>query len=167
MLSTEQLLSLFSITFHRKEYHSPPTRKSVDQINSELGIVLPPRFVEFAERCPGYTSLFGSIGEDFDCGFHILNVNRLFHSDDPHYSVPRWFVVFNHGHDADCDGFDSRTRRADGEYPVIYWDASQGVAFDNARWPVYPSFQDYLEFTLTYFAQSADRERADKIIRTA
>jgi hypothetical protein len=167
MLSIEQLLSLFAMAFTREGGDSRPTIKSVDRINRELGIVLPASFIKFAERCPGYTSLFSSIGEDFDSAYHILNVNREFHSDEPHYSVPRWFVVFNHGHDEDCDGFDSRKSGADGEYPVMYWDASQGVAFDNARWPVYSHFQDYLEFTLTYHAKNADRERAERIIHSA
>lgn len=167
MLSIEQLLRLFDVAFTSERCDSTPTLKSVARINRELGIVLPSRFIEFAQRCPGYTSLFSSIGEDFDSGLHILYVNREFHDDEPHYSVPRWFIVFNYGHDQDCDGFDSRKPGGDGEYPVMYWDASQGVAFDNSRWPVYPTFHDYLEFTLTYHAKNANRERAEEIIHSA
>jgi hypothetical protein len=167
MLTTEQLLGLFAMTFHGRSRDSIPTMRSVARINRELGIVLPSSFVEFAERCPGYTILFGSIGEDFDCGHHILNVNRLFHGDDPDCSVPKWFVMFNLGHDGDCEGFDSRKPGADGEYPVLYWDAGEGVTFDNARWPVYSRFHDYLEFTLTYYARTADKESAEKIIHSA
>jgi hypothetical protein len=168
VLTIEQLLDLFAVAFaHGHRRSSVPTAESVSRINRELGIVLPVSFVEFSRRCPGYSTLFASIGEDFNDAYHILNINRDFHGDEPHYRVPSWLVVFNHGHDEDCDGFDSRKLGADGEYPVVYWDASQGVGFDNARWPVFTRFNDYLEFTLTYHANISDKERAERIIRTA
>ena len=165
-MSIDQLLRLFALAFPGDGGDSAPTAGSIARINRELGIILPASFVEFAERCPAYTSLFASIGEDLNSGYHILDVNREFHCDEPHYSVPKWFVVFNHGHDQDCDGFDSRRVGVDGEYPVMYWSALEGLTFNNAAWPVYSRFLDYLEFTLSYYARTTDRERAEKIIHS-
>jgi hypothetical protein len=171
MLTSEQILALFVVAF-KAQYQvehpgfraSTPTPTSVDQINNALGIILPGSFVEFARRCPAYTIIFASIGGDFDNDNHILNVNREFHGDDPHYRVPSWFVVFNTGHDGDCEGFDSRKRSADGEYPIVYWSALGGLDFDNTGWPVFHSFHEHLEHTITYYARNSDKVRAEEII---
>jgi hypothetical protein len=109
--------------------------------------------------------LFASIGEDYDDAYHILNINREFHANEPP-CVPAWLTVINHGHDEDCEGFDSRQRSGD-EYAVVYWDASQGLAFDNSSWRAFQSFHDHLDFTITHYAKARDKTRADEIIQAA
>jgi hypothetical protein len=166
MLTIEQLIALHRL--FAGEPPSPratvPTEVSISKINHDLGIILPPAFVEFAQRCPSYWRvLFASIGEDFE----ILDINRSFHTDQlPR--VPPWFVVFDRGHDEDCQGFDSRQRRSDGEYPIVYWDASQGLDFDsNTAWRVFHRFHDYLEHMIIHYATTSHKERAEQIIRAA
>ena len=166
MLTLEQLIAL-----HRIFTGDPPclgetvpTEASILRIQSTLGIILPQSFIEFARQCPSYCcALFASIGENYDDDCHILNINREFHSNEPP-RVPAWLIVINHGHDEDCDGFDSSQRRGD-EYSIVYWDASQGLAFDNSSWPAHQSFHDYLEFMIIHYARARDKTRADEIIR--
>ena len=168
MLSLEQLIAL-----HRTFAGEPvcprvtaPTEASILHINRTLGIILPTSFIEFARHCPSYCSmLFASIGEDYDDDSHILSINHSFHRLGPP-CVPAWMTVFNHGHDEDCDGFDSRQRSGD-EYRIVYWDAAQGLKFDNLSWSAHTSFRDYLEFMITHYAKARDEKLAQQIIRAA
>jgi hypothetical protein len=96
----------------------PPTDLSVQRIESELGIRLPPLFVNIARACPSYGGWFGSIGEDFASHNHIVQINRAFRTEglDPRY------VLLNHGHDGDCDVWDTQPPLAgDGERPIVYF----------------------------------------------
>jgi len=166
MLALEQLIALHGL--FAGDLPNPlatvPTEASILHIQSTIGIILPQTFIEFARRCPSYCSvLFASIGEDYNDECHILNINRDFHSNKPP-CVPPWMVVFNHGRDGDCEGFDARQRCGD-EYSIVYWEASQGLAFDNSSWRVDKCFHDYLEFTVVYHAKARDRARAEEIIR--
>jgi len=149
------------------EYPGPswpvPTATSVSRINSTLGLTLPKDFVEFAQQCRSYGILFASIGDDFENSDHILRIKQHFHDDD--YALPPWFVIFNYGHDEACDGFDTRERNAEGQHPILYWDASQGASYVPGK--RFSTFREYLENTIVYYARVRDRELADKIISPA
>lgn len=102
-------------------YHAkPPTCESVAKIQSSLGITLPEIFIEFAKRCPRYGVWFASIGNDYDNHIHILKLNEIYHGTTSD-SLPAHLIMFNHGHDGDCDCFDISAKVADvNEYPLVY-----------------------------------------------
>ena len=168
MLTLDQLVDLYAVGFSA-EYPgcraSAPTAASISRINSTLGIVLPPIFIAFAQKCAAYGgSYFASIGEDYGNPCHILRVNEEFHARGARWCVPSWLIVVTHIYDGDCNGLDSRRRGESGEYPVVYWDASQGLEFDNAGWPVFQRFQDYLEQTIITQAKVRDPNYVEKVI---
>lgn len=104
----------------------PPTQVSIETIHRELGIRIPEDFVRLATSCPSYGSWLASLGEDFENGWRITRLNELFHDarrmDDGENSqaLPKHLVMLNHGHDGDCDCWDTRVVTASGEHPVVY-----------------------------------------------
>lgn len=120
----------------------PPTDSSVQHIEAELGIRLPPLFVEVARTCPSYGGWFGSIGDDFASHNHIVQINRSFRAEglDPHY------VLLNHGHDGDCDAWDTQSQPAgDGERPIVYFNYDVDRRATSGLRPIATSFADYLD----------------------
>ena len=49
----------------------------------------------------------------------------------------------------------------------MYWDASQGLEFDNTAWRKFHSFHEYLEHMIIHYATTSHKERAEQIIRAA
>jgi hypothetical protein len=95
-----------------------PTVASVARTETELGITLPPLFVEVAAACPSYGGWFGSIGDDFESPNHMLSINRVFHDE----GMPRRYVLLNHGHDGHCDAWDTESAAVAGERPIVYFE---------------------------------------------
>jgi len=95
----------------------PPTEASIGRIERELGVRLPALLVDVARACPSYGGWFGSIGDDFDSHNHILSINRTFREE----GLPPRYVVLNHGHDGDCDAWDTQTPPIEGELPIVYF----------------------------------------------
>jgi hypothetical protein len=113
---------------------SPATEQSIQHIEQELGIRLPPSLIRFSQISKAFSSRwFARIGEDYDHPNHIINMNRLFQEpdeDSPKAALPDWFVMINLGHDGDFDGLDTRSRDPEtGEYPVLYWCYDEGLDF--------------------------------------
>ena len=74
-------------------------------------------FVEIARASPRYGGWFGSIGEDFESPNHLLSINRCFREE----GLPARYVLLNHGHDGDCDAWDTAAGPVDGELPIVYF----------------------------------------------
>lgn len=95
----------------------PPTDASVKRIEAELGVTVPALFIEIARACPSYGGLFGSIGEDCASHNHLLSINQAFREAG---LIPR-YLLLNHGHDGDCDAWDTvAEREVNGEMPIVY-----------------------------------------------
>jgi hypothetical protein len=123
---------------------APPTVASVRRIEEELQVSLPPLFVEVATACPTYGGWFAGIGEDYHSPAHIVALNRLFHGQ----GLPARYVMFNHGHDGDCDCWDVEqpATGSAGECRIVYCRTDA----DAVRWPRPPqplagTFHDYLD----------------------
>ena len=96
----------------------PPTHQSVSRIESELGIRVPPLFIDVAQACDSYGGWFGSIGNDFASHNHLLSINRAWREE----GVPPRYVLLNHGHDGDCDAWDTEPQAlSTGERPIVYF----------------------------------------------
>src|SRR3954471_11917246 len=96
----------------------PPTGPTIARVESELGVRLPALLLDVARACPAYGGWFGSIGDDFDSHNHILAINRAFRAE----GLPPRYVLLNHGHDGDCDAWDTGAPpAADGEPPIVYF----------------------------------------------
>ncbi len=96
----------------------PPTRGSVQRIESELGLAIPKLLIEIAQACGTYGGWFGSLGEDVASQSHIITINRTFRA----HGVPPRYVLLNHGHDGDCDAWDTFATRPPGnELPIVYF----------------------------------------------
>ncbi len=106
----------------------PPTEQSVRRIRDEFGITLPPLLVEVATACPSYGGWFNSIGEDYDSHAHILNLNRALRAE----GLPEQYVLLNHGHDGDCDAWDTAGIATAGEFPIVYFSFRTGKATRSA-----------------------------------
>lgn len=97
----------------------PPTDRSVRRIGAELGVRLPALFLEVAAATPSYGAWFGSIGDDFASHNHILSINRSFRELE---GLPPRYVLLNHGHDGDCDAWDTEAQPSSGgELPIVYF----------------------------------------------
>ena len=95
----------------------PPTAESVERIESALRITLPSLFIDVAAACSSYGGWFNSIGDDYESHAHIINLNEGFHAAG---LSPR-YVLMNHGHDGDCDAWDTEAPPIDGELPIVYF----------------------------------------------
>jgi hypothetical protein len=170
MLITQQLIDLYTlgVTPRRGCFSAlPPTVESVRRINHELGVRLPESFLDFARRCDCYGVWFASIGEDFESPTHILNLNRIFHTDygDGYMPLPEPLVLINHGYDGDCDCIDSSVQNAEGEYSIIYWDCEASSSFVPTE--LFASFPLYLERIAKDVARSYDESRAARLLKGA
>ena len=132
------------------------TAKSVARIEAELKIALPQDFIELSQKCAPYGGWFSSIGEDFESPNHILRANESFREEDDDYQpLPLHLVMLNHGHDGDCDCWDtSREPNADGGFPIIYFDATTGEV-RNSNYD-FPSFASYLEYLCRAHSRRAE-----------
>ena len=93
----------------------PPTSESVARIEFTLRIKLPRPFIEVAASCPSYGGWFGSIGNDFANGNHILSINAALRDAG---LAPR-YVLLNHGHDGDFNAWDTEEQPNEGEFPIV------------------------------------------------
>lgn len=95
----------------------PPTSESIDRIESALRIKLPRLFVEVAAACSSYGGWFNSIGDDYENHSHILRTNVAFREE----GLAARYVLLNHGHDGDCDAWDTEAQPNEGELPIVYF----------------------------------------------
>ncbi|MCP4111783.1 MAG: SMI1/KNR4 family protein [Desulfobacteraceae bacterium] len=130
-----------------------PTNASVDKINNELNIKIPGSFIDFAKRCPSYSSWLASIGEDYTSHNHILRLNKLIHRQcNVNTWLPSWLIMINHGYDGDCDCFDTRSSDlSTGEYSILHWDDEAGKEFEPDE--PYKNFHEYIESYVLSWAQ--------------
>ncbi len=120
----------------------PPTRGSVKRIESELGLAIPKLFIEIAQACASYGGWFGSLGEDFESHCHIIAINRAFRE----LGVPPRYVLLNHGHDGDCDAWDTLASRSTGpELPIVYFRFSNESKELRYLRTVAPTFTQYID----------------------
>jgi hypothetical protein len=96
----------------------PPTPESIRRIETALDIQLPPLLIEIAGACASYGGWFGSVGDDVSSGNHILSINNNFKEQ----GLPPRYVLLNHGHDGDCDAWDTSAPPTPlGERPIVYF----------------------------------------------
>src|SRR5947209_16353 len=121
MMPFDTLAELFSIATERRlQQVAPPTPRSVETIQRELRVTIPDDYVRIATACPTYGGLLAGIGEDYHHDIHILRLNAVFHAGVCSPALPRRFVLVDHGHDGDCDCWDTRETTSSGEHPVVY-----------------------------------------------
>jgi len=177
MISFDRLTELFEIAtapWSQRPWANaaPPTPGSIDRIQRQLGIRIPEDFVRLAMVCPSYGSWLASIGEDFDNGLHITRLNQLFHDGarlhdgEKGLALPPHFIMLNHGHDLDCDCWDTMSLTASGEHPILYICLGTGTEPCGAR---FESFRAYAEdFVLDHapcVRDKAQRRKAKRLIQ--
>ncbi len=119
----------------------PPTPKSVGRIESSLGIVMPRLFVEVASCCPSYGGWFNSIGDDYQSHAHLLSNNAAFREA----GLAARYVLLNHGHDGDCDAWDTGGQTQEGELPIMYFNYNEdGRIFRGLKLSA-TCFADYID----------------------
>jgi hypothetical protein len=96
----------------------PPTHESVGRIESSLRIEIPRLFIEVAASCPSYGGWFNSIGDDYESHAHILSINAAFREA----GLATRYILLNHGHDGDCDAWETEGQREEGELPSVYFE---------------------------------------------
>lgn len=175
MAPFDTLLELFEIAMARWSPRpwanaAAPTAESIARIQRELSVRIPDEFVRLAAACPSYGSWFASIGPDFDSSHHITRLNDLFHDgrqlhdgqDGP--ALPAHLVMLNHGHDGDCDCWDTRIVLPSGEHPIV----SVRVDAQEPSGAQFQSFRAYAEHLALRHARSlpdkAQRRRAKRLI---
>lgn len=144
---------------------TPPTPASLDRIERELLVRVPPLFAEVALACPAYGGWFGSIGEDYDSHNHLLTINADFHSD----GMPSRYVMLNHGHDGHCDAWDLGSHAAGAsEPPIVYFNYDSDRRHLRALMPSALSFAEYIDRLVRTYAPRCGtkglRRRAKRIL---
>ncbi|HYE17619.1 MAG TPA: hypothetical protein VEA69_04200 [Tepidisphaeraceae bacterium] len=120
----------------------PPTPDSVARVESELAIRVPGSLVEVARACPSYGGWFGSVGDDFESHNHILSINRAFRAE----GLSSRYVLLNHGHDGDCDAWDTGAPAdRNGELPIVYFNYNCDRRELRGLRPSAGSFAEYVD----------------------
>jgi hypothetical protein len=162
MIPFETLLELWEIAFadwsifpvYRAQ---PATDSSIALIEKSLGIALPASLVELSRGCPSYGCWLAAIGDDCDHGLGILALNRAFHNpDDDGPALPAHLILLNHGHDRDCDCWDTSSGKSGDEYPIVYCALEQGPTATKA---LAPTFYEYLEQLCRYYAPRSPNKK--------
>jgi hypothetical protein len=143
----------------------PPTDTSVQRIHAELGFRLPVLFIEIADACPEYGGWFGSIGDDYASHNHLLSINRAFREE----GVSPRYVLLNHGHDGDCDAWDTESESsASGERPIVYFNYDCDRRELRGLRPSATTFAEYVDaFVRAHAPQCPEkglRRRAKRIL---
>lgn len=170
LLPKETLLELLPASFEpwgaSSWYPSrPPTDASVNRIATELGVEVPALLVEIARACTSYGGWFGSIGDDFASHNHLLSINRSFREEGLN---PR-YVLLNHGHDGDCDAWDTEAARGpSGESPIVYFNYDCDRQELRGLRPSAVTFAEYIDAFVRGHAprcpEKALRRRAKRIL---
>lgn len=114
----------------------------MQRIAAELGVRLPPLFIEIARACPAYGGWFGSIGDDFASHNHLVNINGWFRE----VGLSARYVLLNHGHDGDCDAWDTEgPPSAGGELPIVYFDYDADRRQLRGLRPSAATFAEYID----------------------
>jgi hypothetical protein len=142
----------------------PPTQESINRINAELGITIPPLFVEVAASCSSYGGWFNSIGDDFTSHMHITALNRSFRE----YGLSPRYVLLIHGHDGYCDAWDTEGTSPSGEPPIVNFNYDTERPAVRGLRPSARSFADYIDTLVRTKAPrcpvKALRRRAKRIL---
>jgi hypothetical protein len=169
MIPFEILRELFDTATEpwRGSYHvEPPTPQSIQRIQQELSITIPDDYIHIATNCPSYGVWLAGIGEDYDHAFHILRLNGVFHDYNDLPALPQQFVLLNHGHDGDCDCWDTREITASGEHSIVYVDV--GSVSPEPSGKKFEDFRSYIEnFSLHSATDNPNRKlrhRAKQLI---
>ena len=136
----------------RRFQHPRPTQFSIRRINEHFRITLPESLLEFVRSWRSSGNWFASLGDDYDSPFHIIRMNSYWRRRRPTRRIPRNFVIFNLGHDEDCDCFNLDVYDpASGEYEIRYW----YPGFEEVV--SYPSFFNYMDFQINGWQKPRDR----------
>ncbi len=125
----------------------PPTQRQLDETTKALGARLPPSYVRFLSTVGAYNLDFWrtytvggpSLGER-----HIVALNNGLRTE--YYpNLPAFLIAFHAIGSGDHLCFDTRRRRHDGEYPVVYWSHEMSAEENLADlWEIAPSFPRWL-----------------------
>ncbi len=164
MVSDEVLIELTAIScepWGSSSWYraSPPTPTSLRRVFEELHVPILTLFADIATRCPAYGGWFASIGEDYESHIHILGLNRTFRK----MGLPPEFVMLNHGHDGDCDCWDTAATGSDEELPIVYVYLPNGGKAEIGE-QLGASFRDYV---WQYCQWSAPRSPVRRLRRRA
>ncbi len=145
---------------------APPTPRSVQRIQRELGVIIPNDFVRIATACPTYGVWLAGIGEDYDHGIHILRLNAVFHAKGDSPVLARHFVLLDHGHDGDCDCWDTREKTSSGEHPIVYVGLDGVRPCRDARFENFRSYiENFVITNATHNPKPSLRRKAKRIIQ--
>lgn len=172
MRSLDTVVELFGlVTQDMKWGAAPPTKRSLKRIHELLGVRIPQVYAKVASACPNYGAYLNGIGEDYDHDVHMLRLTQWFRgaSEPP---LPTHYVLLSHGHDGDCDCWDTREVAASGEHPIVHVSLESGYGDEPPRVQItnirYASFAHYLRCITVYYAEasrsSASQARVEKLI---
>lgn len=120
--------------------HPRPTEFSIRRINEHFHMTLPRSLLEFVRSWRASGRWFASLGDDYESPEHIIRINSYWRRRRLTRRIPHHFIVFNLGHDEDCDCFNlDGYDHASGEYEIRYW----YPGFDDVV--SYPSLLNYMD----------------------
>jgi hypothetical protein len=116
-----------------------PSAKQIAQAEKTLGMILPPSFKEFMDRCgfyrlPQWDTCW--IGNGRDDGYQDLIVANLRERKHPDTPLPARLIVFAFDDVGDPYCFDTADPDEHGEYPVLLFD-HELTAEQNLQSPTY------------------------------
>lgn len=141
------------MAYHRLQ-HPRPTPFSIRRINEHFQMTLPASFLQFVRSWRSSGNWFAGLGSDYDSPFHIIRINSFWRRRRRTRRIPHNLVIFNRGHDEDCDCFNLDVYDpASGEYEIRYW-------FPGFKEIVsYPSFFDYMKLQVNGWQEPKGRIR--------
>ena len=175
MIAFEKLIALFDLGEATVWPVRRPTAESIGAINRHFGVSLPPLLIKLAQQSERFGAHFASLGDDFENDFHIIRVNRLFASKRRRTpqgwrrAKPEYLLVFNHGHDDDCDCLDLRSWNPEsGDYRVRYWTPSdrERAPVPDHSWLSFHAYFEHLALPDLARLRGERREQVMAILRT-
>lgn len=144
LTSLQELIAAYDEAVDRPwdEPHRRPTAFSIKRIEQHFGLSLPPLLIELARASKSFSSVFTSLGADYEARDHIIRVNSYWRRRRRTRRIPRSYVILTRGHD---DHFWCLDKLETGETAMQFWCPEELVYFSDER-PVtrYTSFDEYL-----------------------
>ena len=100
------------------EPHRRPTPFSIKRIEQHFGLRLPPLLIELARASKSFSSIFTSLGADYEAHDHIVRVNSYWRRRRRTRRIPRSYVILTQGHD---NHFWCLDKHEAGETAMQFW----------------------------------------------
>jgi hypothetical protein len=97
------------------------TKFTFTKIEKHFGIKLPDELRYLSTHLHSFTTIFASLGNDFNSRDHIVKINSYWRRRRRTRKLPNHFIIFSKDHDADCYCFKIDPEKKILANEIYYW----------------------------------------------